>query len=135
MTLSFLADENISPESAAHLEALGYPCRSLCREGPRRLSDREIVALAKREGQVILTHDLDPSTSSGHRFGQIYYFAEEGQVGILVLRLHHQTVEAVNDVLQRFLRSEALTEQQLRKSLVILSETTYRVYQGPRGEF
>jgi len=127
VTLSFLADENISPESAAYLETLGYPCHSLCREGPRRLSDREIIALAKHEGHVILTHDLD--------FGQIYYFAEEGQVGILVLRLRHQTVEVVNDVLQRFLRSEALTERQLRKSLIILSETTYRVYQGPRGEF
>ncbi len=127
MTPSFLADENISPESAVYLEALGYPCRSLCREGPRRLSDREIVALAKREGRIILTHDLD--------FGQIYYFAEEGQIGTLVLRLRHQTVEVVNDVLQRFLRSNALTEQQLRRSLVILSETTYRVHQGPRGEF
>jgi hypothetical protein len=70
VTLSFLADESISPESAAYLETLGYPCHSLCREGPRRLSDREIVALAKREGRVILTHDLD--------FGQIYYFAEHG---------------------------------------------------------
>jgi predicted nuclease of predicted toxin-antitoxin system len=127
VTLSFLADENISPESAAHLETLGYPCLSLCREGPRQLSDREIIALAKREERVILTHDLD--------FGQIYYFAEQGQVGILVLRLRHQIVEVVNDVLQRFLRSEALTEQQLGKSLVILSETIYRVYQGPRGEF
>jgi predicted nuclease of predicted toxin-antitoxin system len=68
VTLSFLADENISPESAAHLEALGYPCHSLYRKGPRRLSDREIVALAKREERVILTHDLG--------FGQIYYFVE-----------------------------------------------------------
>jgi len=70
MTLSFLADENISPESADHLQALGYPCHSLRREGPRRLSDREIVTLAKRKVRVILTHDLD--------FGQIYYFAERG---------------------------------------------------------
>jgi predicted nuclease of predicted toxin-antitoxin system len=127
VTLSFLADENISPESAAHLETLGYPCRSLCREGPRQLSDREIVALAKREGRIIVTHDLD--------FGQIYYFAEEGQVSILVLRLRHQTVEVVNDVLQRFLRSKAQTERQLQKSLVIPSKTAYRVYQDPRGEF
>jgi len=127
MTLSFLADENISPESADHLAALGYPCRALCRDGPRKLSDREIVRLAKQEGHIILTHDLD--------FGQIYYLAEKGQIGVLVLRLRHQTIEAVNDVLQRFLQSRALTEQQLRQSLVILSESTYRVYQGPRGEF
>jgi hypothetical protein len=37
MTLSFLADENISPETADYLENLGYPCHSLRREGPWRL--------------------------------------------------------------------------------------------------
>ena len=29
MIITFLADENISPESADHLAALGYPCVSL----------------------------------------------------------------------------------------------------------
>jgi predicted nuclease of predicted toxin-antitoxin system len=57
--IAFLADENISPESADHLEALGYACHSLRREGLWRLSDSEIVAMAKREGRIILTHDLD----------------------------------------------------------------------------
>ncbi len=88
--IAFLADENISPESADHLENLGYPCHSLRREGPWRLSDSEIVAMAQREGRIILTHDLD--------FGEIYYFAMGGEVGIIVLRLRHQTVEAVSDV-------------------------------------
>lgn len=127
MTLSFLADENISPESASFVTTLGFPCRSLSRDGPHGLSDRQIVALARQEGHVILTHDLD--------FGEIYYFASEGQIGILVLRLRHQTVEAVNDVLGRFLDSEVFPPEQLRGSLVVLSETTYRVYQGPRGDF
>ena len=89
MSISFLADENISPETADHLEALGFQCRSLCREGPWRLTDREIAALARREGLVILTHDLD--------FGEIFYLAEESHIGIIVLRLHQQTVETVND--------------------------------------
>ena len=94
---------------------------------PRRLPDAEIVALAKREGRVILTQDLD--------FGEIYYSMEEGQVGIVVLGLRHQTVEAVNDVLQRFLQSGVLSEDELRSTLVVLSEGTYRVYQGQRGAF
>jgi predicted nuclease of predicted toxin-antitoxin system len=127
VTVSFLADENISPETAAHLEALGYPCQSLRRDGPWQLSDREIVTLAEHQGQIILTHDLD--------FGEIYYSAEKGQVGILVLRLRAQTVESVNDVLGRFLQSGALTEQQMQHSLIVLSETAYRIYQGPRGGF
>jgi len=64
VTLSFLTDENISPESAAHLETLGYPCRSLCREGPRQLSDREIVALAKREAAASYTVVDEAASSS-----------------------------------------------------------------------
>lgn len=102
MTLSFLADENISPETADFLESLGYSCYSLRRDGPWQLSDPEIVALAKEKGLVILTHDLD--------FAQIYYLAEQGRVGIIVLRLRHQTVEAVNRALDLFLRSSTWTE-------------------------
>ncbi len=124
---AFLADENVSPETAAHLEALGYQCHSLVREGPRQLADPEVVALAKREQRIIITHDLD--------FGEIYYFAEDGELGVIVLRLRHQTVEAVNDILERFLETRALSESQLQHSLVILSESSYRVYGGPRGEF
>lgn len=127
MTLSFLADENISPESVEHLEALGYVCHSLVRDGPRALSDDDIVALAKQEGRIIITHDLD--------FGQMYYFSEEGRVGVVVLRLRHQTVEAVNQVLERFLESDLLPENEIQETLVILSETTYRVHRGPRGAF
>ena len=127
MSLSFLADENISPETADHLEALGLSCRSLRREGPWRLADSEIAALARREDLVILTHDLD--------FGEIFFLASDGQIGIIVLRLHRQTVEAANDVLTRFLGSGVPPTLDLRHSLVILSETSYRVYRGPRGQF
>lgn len=125
--ISFLADENISPESADHLEALGYPCHSLQRDWPHQLTDREIMALAQREGRIVLTHDLD--------FGEIYYLAEKGEVGIIVLRLRHQTVEVVNSVLERFLIAGALSQEELRRSLVVVSENRYRVYEGPKGEF
>lgn len=125
--ISFLADENISPEPADHLEALGYPCHRLRRDCPHRLTDREIMALAQREERIALTHDLD--------FGEIYYLAEKGEVGIIVLRLRHQTVEVVNNVLERFLKSGALSQEELHRSLVIVSENRYRVYEGPRGKF
>ena len=125
--ISFLADENISPESADHLEALGYPCHSLRRDWPLWLTDREIMALAQRERRIVLTHDLD--------LGEIYYLAEKGEVGIIVLRLRHQTVEVVNNVLERFLKAGALSQEELRRSLVVVSENRYRVYEGPRGAF
>ena len=108
------------------MAAPGFPCHSLRREGPWRLTDREIAALARRDDLVILTHDLD--------LGEIFYLAEEAQLGILVLRLHQQTVETVNDVLTRFLTSGVLATLDLNDSLVILSESAYRVYRGPRGQ-
>lgn len=125
--ISVLADENISPETADHLEALGYPCHSLRRDGPHQLSDRGIVALARQGNRVILTQDLD--------FGEIYYLAEQGWVGILVLRLRRQTVEVVNEVLERFLKSGAVSPEDLQRSLVIVAENWYRIYAGPRGRF
>ncbi len=125
--IAFLADENISPQTAAYLESLGYSVHSLLRDGPRGITDSDIVPLAQQQERIILTHDLD--------FGQIYYFSTQESVGVLVLRLRHQTVEVVNQVLARFLQTGVLDDKDMRKALIIVSENTYRVYQGPKEEF
>jgi len=125
--IAFLADENISPETAAHLQTLGHSCHSLRQAGPWRLKDQEIVTLAQREGRIIVTHDLD--------FGQIYHLTSGGQVGVIVLRLKRQTVEAVNEVLTRFLASGVLDDESLHRALIVVSERWYRVYRGSRREF
>ena len=125
--VGFLADENISPETADFLEGMGYSCYSILRDGPRRISDRQIARMARESGRVIITHDLD--------FGQIFYFSEPGQLGVIVLRLKEQTVESVNEVLGRFLQAADIEVDALVHSLVILSERQYRIFGGPRGEF
>ena len=56
-------------------------------------------------------------------------------IGVLVLRLRHQTVEAVNEVLTRFLQMGVLDDEEMQEALIVVSENTYRVYRGPRGEF
>jgi predicted nuclease of predicted toxin-antitoxin system len=91
------------------------------------LKDQEIVSLAQREGRIILTHDLD--------FGEIYHLTSGGEVGVIVLRLRRQTVEAVNEVLTRFLASGILDDEKLHRALIVVSELWYRVYRGSRQEF
>ena len=77
--IAFLADENISPESADYLEALGYPCYSLRREGPWRLSDSEIVHIARREGRIILAAENIGSLPAGSGiFGRIQTWKVQG---------------------------------------------------------
>jgi len=123
MKPSFLLDANISPQTADYLVALGYDAASLLTAGLGQLDDDAIVEIAKQEDRIIVTHDLD--------FGQIYYFAEGGQVGIIVLRLRIQTVEMVNRVLGTFLQSRAIEIRKLEKTLIVLTETTARVFQLP----
>ena len=57
--MRFLADMGISPRSVAYLRNLGVDAVHLHELGLDRLPDAEIVRKARREGYVILTHDLD----------------------------------------------------------------------------
>ena len=98
----FLLDANLSPETAAYLRAtFGFDVVDLLTLGQSHLTDREIVAMAKRESRVVITFDLD--------FGKIYHRWERGQIGAMVLRLEDQTVESVNLVLGRFFANVATT--------------------------
>ncbi len=87
-----LLDANLSPETREHLATRhGLDAADLITRRQAGISDAEVVELAKAEGRVIVTFDLD--------FGEIYHFAERGQIGVIVLRLDDQTVESVDRVL------------------------------------
>lgn len=118
--IRFLLDANISPSTANFLSSLGYDAKSLLAENLGPISDEEVVHLAKKQKRMIITHDLD--------FGEIYHFREKGQTGILVLKLKDKTVESTNRTLKKFLKDKAIEKQKLEKSLIILDETSFRVY-------
>lgn len=86
--------------------------------GLGHLSDEDVVALAIREGRVILTFDLD--------FGEIFHRREHGRFGVVVVRTRDQTVDAVNSLLGVFFSTEAQTIV-LERSLVVLGEHRIRV--------
>jgi predicted nuclease of predicted toxin-antitoxin system len=56
--MKFLADMGISPHSVTFLRELGVEAVHLHALGLDRLPDAEIVKMARREGYVVLTHDL-----------------------------------------------------------------------------
>ena len=118
--IRFLLDANIPPSTADFLTSLGYDTKSLLAEKLGPISDEKVVKLGKRQKRMIITHDLD--------FGEIYHFREEGKIGILILRLKDKTVESVNRILEKFLKSKIIEKRKLEKSLIILNETSFRVY-------
>lgn len=118
--LKFLLNANLSPETASFLRGLNFDVKCLLEENLSTIDDEEVINIAKKEGRVIITFDLD--------FGQIYHFREEGKVGIIVLRLEDQTVESVNLVLHDFFANFKGQGDKIQKNLIIVEEGRYRFY-------
>jgi len=116
---TFLLDANLSPLTAEHLvETHGIDVIHVRDRRPGTIPDEEIVALAKTEGRVIITFDTD--------FGEIYHLRERAAIGVIILQLRDQTVEAVHRVLDQFFRENAGTIA-LDTSLVVLERDKVRV--------
>lgn len=116
----FLIDANISraiiPLLTENISA-SFVHVSECSDTP--LTDEEIVAIAKRNQWVIITHDLD--------YGEIYYLRERGALGVVMLRLTDQRSHQVITRLTEFFASGEVQNHDLRRSLVIVSDGQIRI--------
>ena len=57
--MKFLADMGISPRSVEYLRTVGHDAVHLHELGLDRMADTDILAKARVEGRIVLTHDLD----------------------------------------------------------------------------
>ncbi len=57
--MKLLADQHISPRTVDFLCGLGHDAIRVVDRLPSDASDREILEVARREGRVVLTQDLD----------------------------------------------------------------------------
>ena len=117
--IKLLLDANLSPETAIFLRSLGFEVASLIEEGQGELDDEAVAHIAKKERRILITFDLD--------FGEVYYFSLKKQFNVLILRLHDQRVETVNEVLKEFLKNNANLFSKKEKHLVIISEHRIRI--------
>ena len=119
--LKLLLDANISPETAGFIRSLNINTKSLIEENLSGITDEEVVALAKKEKQVILTFDFD--------FGYIYQLKEQDKLGVVVLRIKDQTVESANFHLERFFNYIKQKKLNLSDTMAIIEEDKYRIHQ------
>jgi len=117
--LKFLLDGNLSWETKEFLVKLGYRTDSLVQFGLSRSRDSEIIQFARKHQYIVISLDLD--------FGEIYYFASQPAVGVIVLKLKNQTIESVNKALKILLDSKILNKKSLQKSLIIFDGKKIRV--------
>lgn len=84
------------------------------------LSDPEIIAIAKKEKRIIITHDLD--------YGEIYYLKEQGNLGVIMFRLTNQSSENVSACLSEFFNNPKYNRYNFYNSLVIISDEKIRIF-------
>jgi len=121
--MRFLADMGISPKTVAFLRGMGHEAAHLHEQGLDRLSDSAILEKARREGHVLLTHDLD--------FGELIAASGARLPSVVVFRLRNMQPDRINRYLQDVIAQhrEALeqgaivsvTEGQVRMRLLPLA--------------
>lgn len=115
--MKFLLDMGLARSTAAFLRAAGHDAVHLRDQGLQRLEDDQIIAKAKGEDRVILTHDLD--------FSQLIALSQANLPSVITFRLADMRPDQVNrrldEVLARF--SELLEQG----ALISVSELGIRV--------
>lgn len=57
--MKFLIDMPVTPDAGPHLRAAGHDAIHAIDLGLARSSDNELLAVARREGRIVITADLD----------------------------------------------------------------------------
>ncbi len=86
--MRFLADMGISPVTVSFLQDLGHDAIHLHDQELDRLQDPAILAKARVEKRVLLTHDLD--------FGELVAASGARLPSVVIFRLRNMRPERVN---------------------------------------
>jgi predicted nuclease of predicted toxin-antitoxin system len=96
--MKLLLDMGLAQSTVDFLRDQGYDAVHLREEGLQHLSDEEVIEKARREGRVILTHDLD--------FGRLIALSQRQLPSAITFRLDDMQPPHVNhylaEALQRF---------------------------------
>ncbi len=85
--MKFLADMGISPRVVSALRERGHEAMHLQDEGLGTLPDGDILAKARKEGSVLLTHDLD--------FGELLAASGGSLPSVIIFRLKDMRAENI----------------------------------------
>jgi predicted nuclease of predicted toxin-antitoxin system len=119
--VKFLLNMNLPPELGRKLAVAGYDWRHAVQIGMARAGDAEILAIAKDEGETVLTHDLD--------YGQLLAFSGESSPSVVIFRLRRVGAELL---LRRVLDSWGEIEEVLEAgAIVIIEEAATRIRRLP----
>ena len=108
---------NIPRNLAILLKAHNYSSRYVGDIGMARAEDTAIIEEAKKNKEIIITHDLD--------YGHLLAFSGETAPSIIILRIRNMRVE---NVLERILESLSKIEKALIEgAIVVIDDISVRI--------
>ncbi len=80
--MRFLLDESADYPLAATLRGWGHDVTAIAHDYPRALNDRDVLAIARQEGRILITNDRD--------FGELVFRQRLPHVGVILFRLGNE---------------------------------------------
>ncbi len=115
--MKFLGDMGISQSTIRWLIKQNFEARHLRDLGLQKLPDSDILQLAKKENEIILTCDLD--------FGALLAYSKDTLPSVIIFRLENEKPENINKHLANLLKAH---KQDLSEGCIIsVSEKKYRI--------
>ena len=81
--MKFLLDQSTDARLGAHLRSRNHDATRIGAEYPSGIPDRTVLAIAHREGRILITDDRD--------FGELVFRSKQPHTGVIYLRLGSYT--------------------------------------------
>jgi predicted nuclease of predicted toxin-antitoxin system len=117
MSLSFLADENISPTVVKALRDAGFDVSDIKEKGLFAISDKQVIRKAYAEDRVVLTHDRD--------FGNLLNNPLTSHKGVVLVRYGDQSPDNVSKRIVPLLES---LKGRVKYALVIVTDDAVKIH-------
>ena len=114
--MRFLVDQDVYAATLAYLRALGHDVVSAAELGLARATDETLLERAQEQNRILVTRDRD--------YGSLVFLKSLG-AGVIYLRVHPSTQEAVHSQLAAVLREHV--SEELGKAFVVVEPGGYRV--------
>lgn len=121
--MKFLLDQNLSPKTTLFLRELGIEAIDVREIGLAGKEDDEIYDYAVSNAYVLITFD--------HEFGYKYVSRRDLE-GLIIMRLHPQTIEEIHGLLRRFFST--FNVHKVRNSIIVLERHRFRIRKMGNGK-
>jgi len=114
--LKFLIDMPVTPDAGPHLRAAGHDAIHAIDLGLARSSDNELLAVARREGRIVITADLD--------YPRLIALQQADRPGVILFRGGAYSDREMLALLDRVLARASTLD--LEHSIVVVDRTRIR---------